>query len=115
MEVMGSFIETSIPRIKKFYDHLREVANISDQSNIYDRDVQVPPEVLLNGLAAPQAVLASEKDKIKAWAPNSHLDTLEQGELVQIIDECLVANSSAPRKSKRATASEGEASLRKRK
>jgi hypothetical protein len=101
MEVMGSFIETSIPRIQKFYDNLRTAANISNQVDIYDREIEVPPEVLLNGLAATQAVLVSQSEKVKKWAHKSHLDAASQEDLVLVINECLEANSSAPKKARK--------------
>lgn len=101
MEVMGSFIETSIPRIKKFYDNLREAANINSHTDIYEREIRVPEEVLLNGLAATQTVLVAEKDKVRAWAPKSHLDSTAQSELLQLVDDCMSANDIAPKKIKK--------------
>jgi hypothetical protein len=101
MEVMGSFIETSIPRIKKFYDHLREAANINTHTDIYEREIIVPDEVLLNGLAATQTILVNEAQKVKAWAAESWLDVTSQQDLVNIVDECLEAHGSAPKKMKK--------------
>ena len=98
MMVMSSFIATSIPRIIKFYDNLREAANINTHSDIYEREIRVPDEVLLNGLAATQAVLSHEAEKIKAWAPNSHLTHLESEDLITCVNDCMAAHNSAPKK-----------------
>lgn len=100
MEVMTSFIKTSIPRIQQFYDNLREAANINTHSDIYERQIVVPEEVHLNGLAITQTVLVNEKEKLKAWASRSHLDQTAQAEVVTIIDDCMEANSSLPKKLK---------------
>lgn len=100
MMVMSSFITTSIPRIIRFYDNLREAANINTHSDIYEREIKVPDEVLLNGLASTQVVLSHEADKIKAWAPQSHLTHLESEDLINLVDQCMVAHNSAPKKIK---------------
>lgn len=98
MEVMGGFINSSIPRIKKFYDHLRTAANINRHTDIYEREINVPDTVLLNGLAATQSVLVTQKDKILAWAPTSHLDPAQQEELAQILQEAYDLHPTVPKK-----------------
>jgi hypothetical protein len=100
MEVMGSFIETSIPRIRQFYDHLREAANINTHTDIYEREIIVPDEVLLNGLAATQAVLVNEREKLKAWVEKSHLDEMARMDLIAVVDECITENHHVPKKVK---------------
>jgi hypothetical protein len=114
MEVMGSFIETSIPRIKKFYDHLREAANITSQTDIYGREIIVPDEVLLNGLAATQAVLVPAKDKLKTWSSTSFLDAQQQQDLVNIIDQCIAEDSTVPKKQKNQSATNGSSKKKKK-
>ena len=101
MEVMGGFINSSIPRIKEFYDNLRQAANVDNGMKVYDRDIVVPENILLNGLAATQVVLAREHDKIKAWAQTSHLHEDLQKELCQIIDDCMAEDDVAPKKVKK--------------
>jgi len=101
MEVMGSFIENSIPRIRKFYDNLRMAANINSHTDIYEREIVVPDEVLMNGLAVTQTILVNEASKIKAWAPESWLDVMAQADLNMIIDECLEANNGPPKKARK--------------
>jgi len=115
MEVMGSFIESSIPRIKKFYDNLRETSNISSQSDIYERQIVVPEEVLLNGLAATQTILVNEQQKIKSWASKSFLDDTSKEEIVKVIDECVSAHSTAPKSLKKVNGSQVNASKKKKK
>lgn len=115
MMVMSSFITTSIPRIVKFYDNLREAANINTHSDIYEREINVPDEVLLNGLAATQAVLSHEADKIKAWAPTSHLSHLEVEDLNNIVDNCMAAHNTVPKKIKAAGSAGAKSSKKKSK
>lgn len=101
MEPMANFIRSSIPRIMQFYDNLRRAANISNHSSVYERNIQVPEEVLLNGLAATQSLLVSEATKIKAWAalPSSQTGLTERQaqELEDIVDACLTEDSTSPK------------------
>ena len=112
MEVMGGFINQSIPRIKEFYDNLRQASNVSTGALTYDREIVVPEEVLLNGLAATQVVLSREAEKIKAWSKASHLDEESQKDLCVIIDECMEEDNTAPKKVKKEN---GAASSKKKK
>lgn len=100
MSVMSGFISSSIPRITKFYNNLREAANINTHAEVYERDIRVPDEVLLNGLAATQAVLSHEAEKTKAWAEQSYLSTQEKADLTALIDQCMADHDSAPKKVK---------------
>lgn len=112
MEVMGGFINQSIPRIKEFYDNLRQAANVETGALTYDREIVVPEEVLLNGLAATQVVLAREAEKIKVWSKTSYLDEESQKDLCVIIDECMEEDNTAPKKAKKEN---GAASSKKKK
>jgi len=98
MEIMGSFIESSIPRIIQFYNNLREAANINIQDESYETQPIVPENVLLNGLASAQRVLVPNATKLKSWAETSFLDPDEQNDLVRIIDECIADEPSEPKK-----------------
>jgi len=98
MEVMGSFIENSIPRIRQFYDHLREAANINTHDGAYAREVIVPDEVLMNGLAATQTIFVPNQEKLRSWSTSSFLGPDEQKELNKVIDECLAEDSRVPKK-----------------
>jgi hypothetical protein len=114
MEVMGSFIETSIPRIKKFYDNLRIAANISSQADIYHRDIRVPEEVLLNGLAATQTVLVREANKILVWLPRSKLDEASRNTAEEVIRDCVPTDAVVPKTSNK-TASGSTPVVKKKK
>lgn len=101
MEPMANFIRSSIPRIKQFYDNLRRAANISGHSTIYERNLMVPEEVLLNGLAATHSVLIAEAPKLKAWcalpSDQTGIGETQAQELVQIVDACLQEEPSTSR------------------
>lgn len=100
MEKMGSFINKSIPRIQRFYDNLREAANINTATSIYERVVVVPDEVRHNGLAAVQAVLVPQAAKIQAWDSSAVLSEPQHADLTRIVDECLESDDHIPKKSK---------------
>ena len=107
MEPMANFIRSSIPRIREFYDNLRRSANISNHSTIYEREIVVPEEVLLNGLAATQAVLVSEAPKLRDWSQlpseQSGISLTQAAELNQIIDACLEEESTSPKNQRAST------------
>ena len=98
MEKMGSFINKSIPRIQRFYDNLREAANIATTNSIYERPIVVPDEVRLNGLAATQAVLVHQSAKIKAWDTSAVLSQQQKADLNQIVDDCMAQDHHSPKK-----------------
>lgn len=112
MEVMGNFIVQAIPRIRDFYDNLRQASNVDSEATTYDREIVVPEEVLLNGLAATQVVLVGEHEKIKTWSQTSYLDQETRVELCTIIDECMADDNTAPKKQKKESA--GPSSKRKK-
>lgn len=102
MAPMCNFIESSLPRIRQFYDNLRCAANISNHSTIYERQIVVPEEVLMNGLAATQGVLVSESNKIIAWSQNQpeNIITASQAqELREIIAACIDEEPTSSRPS----------------
>lgn len=99
MAEMTGYINHSIPRIRKFYDNLREAANIQEgTASIYERTVVVPPEILHNGLAGTQTILVAERKKIKEWRDQSVMSDEKHETLVQLIDECMQESYKRPKK-----------------
>jgi hypothetical protein len=118
MEALTPFITNSIPKIITFYDNLRAAVNVAQADTADDDDavVGLTPTVHLNGLAGAWTFLHRYHPKVTEWvnSDSCKFDAIEKADVEATIKECVSTYTSAPKKVKEGSASDGGNKKKKR-